>query len=78
MLIIIDINCRRYGYFTYEFIINFMLTISAEDACASSPCLNMGQCLSTPNKDYTCDCPLPYTAKDCSQCKVLLLESNNT
>ena len=45
-----------------------MLTISAEDACASSPCLNMGQCLSTPNKDYTCDCPLPYTAKDCSLC----------
>lgn len=41
----------------------------AADACASRPCQNYGICLPSGGNDYTCNCPLPYTSKDCSQGK---------
>ena len=45
----------------------YMFIITADNACSSRPCLNMGQCVALPNNDYTCVCPVLYTAKDCSQ-----------
>ena len=48
----------------FNYLLQFFL---ADDACASRPCLNFGNCLPSGVNDYICNCPLPYTSKDCSQ-----------
>ena len=41
------------------------------DECASSPCLNGGQCIDQINS-YTCSCALGWTGTRCDQSKYFL------
>ena len=58
---------QDYAIYSTKYNVCYNDLIIAENACASNPCLNMGDCVTSGTKDFNCICPALYTAKDCSQ-----------